>query len=223
MTESDTRRMFRIAISGRRKTLGLTQRGLVDKLADIGFPMHQSALAKIEKGDREPKIDEVAALATVLGLRLDEILVSPEGQRKRQISSAHGFVMRARRHLAGAALEVASLVGAAKEAGTLEADVRELLSDEFLVPLWNYMTVTVPDEGTAKLASELVGRVTMNLVVVRTDDESPLVDVAGTDAQPDLDDLAADISGAEPVAEPVSKTDEEVVEQQVRDRSRTRA
>lgn len=73
MSESPAHRAFREAVIHGRTSRGLSQRELVERLADLGVSMYQSGLAKIEKGDREPKIDEVVAIATVLGFSLDSL------------------------------------------------------------------------------------------------------------------------------------------------------
>ena len=49
-----------------RKARGLSQRDVAERLADLGVTMHQTAIAKIEKGDRRVTIEDALLLAFVL-------------------------------------------------------------------------------------------------------------------------------------------------------------
>lgn len=66
-------------VSGRER-LGLSQRELAERLKGYGVNLQQSAIGKIEVGKREPKLDEVIAIARVLTIRLDAIATDPVGQ-----------------------------------------------------------------------------------------------------------------------------------------------
>lgn len=50
----------------RREELGLSQRGLADRLAAEGRPMQPSAVSKVEAGDRRVDVDDLVALAAAL-------------------------------------------------------------------------------------------------------------------------------------------------------------
>jgi len=49
-----------------RKARGLTQRDVTERLADLGVSMHQTAIAKIENGDRKVTIEDALLLAFAL-------------------------------------------------------------------------------------------------------------------------------------------------------------
>jgi transcriptional regulator with XRE-family HTH domain len=56
-----------------RKTAGLTQEQLAERMAAAGNAMHRSAIAKIESGDRSVPVGEAVQFAEVLGVDLDEL------------------------------------------------------------------------------------------------------------------------------------------------------
>ncbi|WP_182261451.1 helix-turn-helix transcriptional regulator [Rhodococcus sp. UFZ-B548] len=66
---------FGTAIRVAREELGLSQRGLADKLsaAPWNLKLDPSAITRLEKGQREAKLAEAQVLAVVLGLSLDDI------------------------------------------------------------------------------------------------------------------------------------------------------
>lgn len=51
-----------------RQQRGWSQRDLADRLATEGFPLHPSAIAKLETGQRPLRVAEAVALASVLGI-----------------------------------------------------------------------------------------------------------------------------------------------------------
>ena len=54
----------------------MTQEELSDHMAEAGFPMHQSTLAKLELGMRPTRVAEVAVLAYILGTEVIAPLVN---------------------------------------------------------------------------------------------------------------------------------------------------
>jgi transcriptional regulator with XRE-family HTH domain len=56
-----------------RKTAGLTQDQLADRMTKAGNTMHRSAIAKMEAGDRAVSIGEAVQLAGVLGVDLADL------------------------------------------------------------------------------------------------------------------------------------------------------
>ena len=52
----------------------LTQEQLADALSEVGFPMHQSTVAKIEAGSRSASISEVVALSGILDVPIDALV-----------------------------------------------------------------------------------------------------------------------------------------------------
>lgn len=57
-----------------RSTLGISQERLSAEMARRGYPIHVTAIGKIEKGSRKVSVGEAAAIADVLGLPLDLLL-----------------------------------------------------------------------------------------------------------------------------------------------------
>ena len=49
-----------------RKARGLTQRDVAQRLANLGVSMHQTAIAKIENGERKVTVEDALLLAAVL-------------------------------------------------------------------------------------------------------------------------------------------------------------
>jgi transcriptional regulator with XRE-family HTH domain len=70
-------------IERERKARGLSQAQLSKALAEVGHPMHQSAISKIEsppKGDgrRSITIDETIGFSKVFGIPIGELLLPPD-------------------------------------------------------------------------------------------------------------------------------------------------
>ena len=66
-----------------RKTAGLTQEQLAERMAAAGNAMHRSAIAKIESGDRSVPVGEAVQFAEVLGVDLDELTTERAGDTVR--------------------------------------------------------------------------------------------------------------------------------------------
>lgn len=74
-----------------RQGRGWSQGELAKRITDAGFPMHQSAVSKIEAATRATPVDEVFVLAVVLGVEIPE-LFGEEAQRNAaeiQVLRAH--------------------------------------------------------------------------------------------------------------------------------------
>ncbi|UHJ56705.1 helix-turn-helix domain-containing protein [Mycolicibacterium fortuitum] len=61
-------REFGEAVRHIRQKRGWSQRELADRVAEEGFALHQTGIAKIERGARPLRVAEAAAIATVLGI-----------------------------------------------------------------------------------------------------------------------------------------------------------
>ncbi len=96
MSEAAAQKAFREAVVEYRKARGLTQRDLADRLTRSGIAMPQSTLAKVERGSREPKLDEAVAIARLLGFSLDDELDTDEGAEALAVQSVniHSFTAR---------------------------------------------------------------------------------------------------------------------------------
>lgn len=67
-------------IAYERQRAGMSTEGLAKRMTDLGCPINQSAVWKIENGDPPRRItyDEAIAFAEVFGMPLDELSVPPE-------------------------------------------------------------------------------------------------------------------------------------------------
>jgi transcriptional regulator with XRE-family HTH domain len=62
-----------------REAADLTQGQLAERMTQLGFPMHQTAIAKIERGQRPVRLNEVAAFAAALRVPVTDLLADAEG------------------------------------------------------------------------------------------------------------------------------------------------
>lgn len=58
--------VYRTGMRGYREELGWSQRRLSEEVARLGVKLDQSAITRIERGDREPKYSEVVAISEAL-------------------------------------------------------------------------------------------------------------------------------------------------------------
>jgi transcriptional regulator with XRE-family HTH domain len=77
----DPREVFRRRLREIRTQRELTQADVAEMLEPL-FPMHRSAIAKIESGDRPVLLGEAAALAWYFRVPLDEMLSDPEPTKR---------------------------------------------------------------------------------------------------------------------------------------------
>lgn len=62
-----------------RTAAGMTQQQLSVRLADAGYPLHPSAVAKTEAADRPVPVGEMLALASIFGVTLENLVTKPKG------------------------------------------------------------------------------------------------------------------------------------------------
>ena len=113
--EPAARRAFRENLVSHRSRRGLSQRGLVRELKERhGIGMTQSALARVEGGQRDPRLEEAVALSSILGFSLDGL--SQHSQADELLTTA-GDDLGA---LIAAAIKLRETLDAATEAFMLE-------------------------------------------------------------------------------------------------------
>ncbi|WP_345037393.1 helix-turn-helix transcriptional regulator [Georgenia daeguensis] len=61
-----------------REAAGLTQRVLATELAELGYPLPASTVAKVENGTRRASLDDVVALAAALDVSPLRLMLPPE-------------------------------------------------------------------------------------------------------------------------------------------------
>lgn len=73
-------------IAWEREDRGWSYAGVAKRMETAGCPINQSALYKIENGDppRRISVDELVALAKVMDLSLDDLLVPPDLREERK-------------------------------------------------------------------------------------------------------------------------------------------
>src|SRR5438128_1525083 len=62
-----------------REAAEMTQGQLAERMTQLGFSMHQTAVAKIEGGQRPVRLNEVAAFAAALRVPVTDLLTDTEG------------------------------------------------------------------------------------------------------------------------------------------------
>ncbi|MBB3041140.1 helix-turn-helix transcriptional regulator [Nocardioides soli] len=97
-----------------RMERGLTQTELAERLTDLGLPMQQQTILKIEKGTRALKLNEGMTVATALSQTLESLI--PESLERRAVSGLRSLAAQIRRRTMSA---VDMLIDA-------ELDAREL-------------------------------------------------------------------------------------------------
>lgn len=71
MTANDT---FVKWLRASREATSLSQQHVADALKPLGISLHQSQVAKIERGERPLRLDEAVALASLFGATVDAAL-----------------------------------------------------------------------------------------------------------------------------------------------------
>lgn len=64
---------FANAVATRRQQMGWTQVELLARLAEKGVILDSSAITRIEKGQREPRLSEALAFSDIFRISLDEL------------------------------------------------------------------------------------------------------------------------------------------------------
>jgi transcriptional regulator with XRE-family HTH domain len=130
--ESDgVARDFGNAVRKRRAALGISQRGFSELLMEkTGVKLDPSAVTRIERGQRELKLSEALAIATVLDVKVDTLTRHIEPAESpglievrdayQQLRNAHATVLAQIEALYGAAYALAIPLAA-------DADTRQLL------------------------------------------------------------------------------------------------
>lgn len=73
MCQDHLKQSFGDALRRARTGAGLTQRQLVDQLAEAGISVDQASIARMEGGKREPRLSEAIAIAREMGIDLSTI------------------------------------------------------------------------------------------------------------------------------------------------------
>ncbi|WP_162819226.1 helix-turn-helix domain-containing protein [Leifsonia aquatica] len=93
---------FGRAVKAARNERGMSQRSLAEYLGRRGGRLDQSAIARIESGERAIRLDEAASLSEALDIDLEPIMwqfADPETIHSRNLELAEGAVNDARHNL----------------------------------------------------------------------------------------------------------------------------
>ncbi|HEY0889665.1 MAG TPA: helix-turn-helix transcriptional regulator [Nocardioides sp.] len=71
--------LFAIRVRLRREELGLSQSEVGRRMADRGFPFHQTTVKRLEAGERVTRLGEAKALAEILRVSLSMLIAEGEG------------------------------------------------------------------------------------------------------------------------------------------------
>ncbi|HME03342.1 MAG TPA: helix-turn-helix domain-containing protein [Solirubrobacteraceae bacterium] len=74
-----------------------TQQDLADAVDKLGAPMDRTVLARLEKGQREVRLDELVALAAALDVAIVHLILPIEGDITQQPVDEQGAPLRGRR------------------------------------------------------------------------------------------------------------------------------
>lgn len=79
-----------MTIAELRRANGWTQASLGERLGRLGYPMHQSAIAKIESAGRPLRVNEMVALARIFGVSPGDLL-DPHGHISPEVRESAAF------------------------------------------------------------------------------------------------------------------------------------
>ena len=124
-----------------REKMGESQTGLAKKMADLGFPWHQTTVSRIELGERPVQLVEALALTKVTGVNVGDMLQSPHDvqltrllqKANRHVADLLNAIHQSTYEVIRAKIELESHLAAAKGAGldaTLIDTVTEWLAKE---------------------------------------------------------------------------------------------
>lgn len=119
---------FREQLRAERERLGWSQAEMAKALSANGFPLHASAIAKIEAGDRAVRIDEAVAIADALDVELEDMLPSAPNEQSR-LRRARRMADRAMYETRGGAASMAAayeeIIDLLEERPNLYANLRD--------------------------------------------------------------------------------------------------
>lgn len=93
----DWERLFAANVKRIRQARGLSQQDIADLLTEQGFPVHQTAVAKLETGQRPLRVAEAAAIAAALDIPPLSVFYGPTEDD--QLEELQRELMRAQKAL----------------------------------------------------------------------------------------------------------------------------
>ncbi len=79
---------FRHRLREAREARPMSQRGLAARLTELGLPMSQAAVTRIERGDRKCSLDEAVAIAAALDVAPMHLFLPIDGDDPVQLAPA---------------------------------------------------------------------------------------------------------------------------------------
>lgn len=93
-------RMFGERVKEWRQARNWKQEDLAEKLRELGFEMHQTTVAKLEKGSRPLRVAEASAIATIFGVPPLAVFLGPPPERTPMpLERMHEKLQSAQEHL----------------------------------------------------------------------------------------------------------------------------
>ncbi|OBK07266.1 helix-turn-helix domain-containing protein [Mycolicibacterium conceptionense] len=96
-TNEEWERLFAANVKRIRQARGLSQQDIADLLTEQGFPVHQTAVAKLETGQRPLRVAEAAAIAAALDIPPLSVFYGPAEDD--QLEELQRELMRAQKAL----------------------------------------------------------------------------------------------------------------------------
>jgi transcriptional regulator with XRE-family HTH domain len=128
----DASRWFGVNLKFVREKLGESQTGLAKRMADLGFPWHQTTVSRIEAGERPAQLGEAWALCRLLQVDLKSMIERPSTVRiNSMLTNTNMRILKAleqvhlrTREVILARAELEAHIAAAREVGGLRRSVQ---------------------------------------------------------------------------------------------------
>lgn len=121
----DVTHQFGVTMRQHRDAAGISQRKLSEVLALAGVRLDPSAVTRIEKGQREPKLAEAVAISEALGFNLEDLKESRSSIFYTRLASVEKYMTQARKSLKRALWHAHAAIA------TAPADVFSQYSESF--------------------------------------------------------------------------------------------
>lgn len=118
---------FRRNVKDRRERQGLSQGDIAEAVTDLGLPMLQQTVYRIEAGSRAVRLEEAAAVAEVLGNTVVELFEAPEVKSLVEALDVleQDWLGPALREFMYSQLRLAALADQLEQSGDLTDELRE--------------------------------------------------------------------------------------------------
>lgn len=119
------KRQFGSAVRSQRQSMGLTQDALAIRMTELGCPMTQTTVAKIERGDRPTPVSEAAVFAYIFGVSIGSLLPSVD-EESEEVAHKAELIAESRKLVRSITTEQHVLKNAAQRTLTAQGELRRL-------------------------------------------------------------------------------------------------